>query len=187
VKIYPLYSKKKWIMAALPPGHVFALLLVKQAWHQEGFPMKMNGQSRTFVKQVKLDLLALCDSDLSRIIRQWVERSNLTEKSPEIAKETWLALGYTRTFADTDVLSQLDFDVSESEIEKPASWNAPEPEYLRTLLTAMDEQQFAQYVITLAFQTLHPIYPEWYDGLTFNAHLANYLRQYNVKRRSMTI
>ena len=36
--------------------------------------MKMNGQSRTFVKQVKLDLLALCDFDLSQIIQQWVER-----------------------------------------------------------------------------------------------------------------
>jgi hypothetical protein len=174
-------------MAALPPGHVFALLLVKQTWHQEGFPMKMNGQSRTFVKQVKLDLLALCDSDLSQIIQQWVERSNLTEKSPDKAEEIWLALGYTRTFADSEALSQLDFEVPEAEIEKSVSWSAPEPEHLRTLLTAMDEQQFAQYVITLAFQTLHPIYPEWYDGLTFNAHLANYLRQFNMKRRSMTI
>ena len=174
-------------MAALPPGHVFALLLVKQTWHQGGFPMKMNGQSRTFVKQVKLDLLALCDSDLSQIIQQWVERSNLTEKSPDKAEETWLALGYTRTLADSEALSQLDFEIPEAEIEKPASWSAPEPEHLRTLLTAMDEQQFAQYVITLAFQTLHPIYPEWYDGLTFNAHLANYLRQFNMKRRSMTI
>ena len=149
--------------------------------------MKMNGQSRTFVKQVKLDLLALCDSDLSQIIQQWVERSNLTEKSPDIAEENWFALGYTRTIADTEALSQLGFDVPESESEKPASWNAPDPQHLRTLLTAMDEQQFAQYVITLAFQTLHPIYPEWYDGLTFNAHLANYLRQFNMKRRSMTI
>jgi hypothetical protein len=174
-------------MAALPPGHVCALLLVKQTWHEEGFPMKMNGQSRTFVKQVKLDLLALCDSDLSQIIQQWVERSNLTEKSLDIAEETWFALGYTRILDDTEALSQLGFDVPGSEIEKPASWNAPDPQHLRTLLTAMDEQQFAQYVITLAFQTLHPIYPEWYDGLTFNAHLANYLRQFNMKRRTMTI
>jgi len=75
----------------------------------------------------------------------------------------------------------------DSEIEKPASWNAPDPQQLRTLITAMDEQQFAQYVITLAFQTLHPMYPEWYDGLTFNAHLANYLRQVNAKRRTVTL
>ena len=148
--------------------------------------MKMNGQSRTFVKQVKLDLLALCDSDLSQIIRQWVERSNLTEKSPDKAEEIWFALGYTRILDDTEALSQLGFDIPVSEIEKPVSWDAPDPQHLRTLLTAMDEQQFAQYVITIAFQTLHPIYPEWYDGLTFNAHLANYLRQINMKRRTVT-
>jgi hypothetical protein len=149
--------------------------------------MKMNGQSRTFVKQVKLDLLALCDSDLSQIIQLWVERSNLAEKAPDIAGETWFALGYTRILDDSGALSRPGFDVPGSESEKPASWIAPDPQHLRTLLTAMDEQQFAQYVITLAFQTLHPIYPEWYDGLTFNAHLANYLRQFNMKRRTMTI
>lgn len=149
--------------------------------------MKMNGQSRTFVKQVKLDLLALCDDDLLKIIQQWVEGSNLTEKSPDIANETWFILGYTRELADTEALSQMSFNLPASEIEKPASWNAPDPQHLRALLTAMDEQQFAQYVITLAFQSLHPIYPEWYDGLTFNAHLANYLRQINIKRRTMTL
>jgi len=35
--------------------------------------MKMNGQSRTFVKQVKLDLLALSDADLFQIIQQGVK------------------------------------------------------------------------------------------------------------------
>jgi len=149
--------------------------------------MKMNGQSRTFVKQVKLDLLALCDADLYQIIQRWVERSNLTDKSPDIAEETWFALGYTRVLPDTEALSQLSFNISASEIEKPASRNAPDPQHLRALITAMDEQQFAQHVITLAFQSLHPIYPEWYDGLTFNAHLANYLRQINLKRRTMTM
>jgi hypothetical protein len=149
--------------------------------------MKMNGQSRTFVKQVKLDLLALCDADLYQIIQRWVGRSNLTEKSPDIAEETWFALGYTRVVSDTEALSQLRFNVPGSEIEKPTSWIAPDPQHLRTLITAMDEQQFAQHVITLAFQSLHPIYPEWYDGLTFNAHLANYLRQINMKRRTMSM
>ena len=174
-------------MAALPLSHVCILLLVKQRWYQEGFPMKMNGQSRTFVKQVKFDLLALCDADLFQIIQQWVERSNLTKKPFDKAQEIWLALGYTRVFSDTEVLSQLNFNITDSEIEEPASWNAPDPQHLRTQIATMDEQQFAQYVITLAFQSLHPIYPEWYDGLTFNAHLANYLRQINVKRRTMTI
>jgi hypothetical protein len=174
-------------MAALPLSHICVFLLFKQTWYQEGYPMKMNGQSRTFVKQVKLDLLALCDDDLLKIIQQWVEGSNLTEKSPEIAKETWFTLGYTRELADTEALTQMTFNLPVSEIEKPTSWNAPDPQRLRALLTAMDEQQFAQFVITIAFQSLHPIYPEWYDGLTFNAHLANYLRQINMKRRTMTL
>ena len=150
--------------------------------------MKMNGQSRTFVKQVKVDLLALSDADLFQIIQQWVKGSNLIEKPLDTAEEIFLALGYTSTsvLSETEALSQLNFNMPDSEIEKPASWNAPDPQQLRTLITAMDEQQFAQYVITLAFQTLHPMYPEWYDGLTFNAHLANYLRQINTKRRTVT-
>ena len=174
-------------MAALPPGHVCILLLVKQTWYQEGFPMKMNGQSRTFVKQVKLDLLALSDADLFQIIQQWVEGSNLTDKPFDKAEEIWLALGYTPVFSDMEALSQLNFNMPVTEIEKPVSWNAPDPQHLRTLIAAMDEQQFAQYVITIAFQSLHPFYPEWYDGLTFNAHLANYLRQLNAKRRTVTL
>lgn len=147
--------------------------------------MKMNGQSRTFVKQVKVDLLALSDADLFQIIQRWVKGSNLTVKPLDKAEEIWLALGYTRELTQADADSQLNFDIPETEIGEPVSLEAPDPEHLRTLITAMDEQQFAQYVITIAFQCFHPIYPEWYDGLTFNAHLANYLRQINVKRRSM--
>lgn len=45
----------------------------------------------------------------------------------------------------------------------------------------MDASMFAQHVITLAFKSLHPTYPEWYDGVTFNAHLANYLRRMRVE------
>ena len=149
--------------------------------------MKMNGQSRTFVKQVKLDLLALSDADLFQIIQQWVERSNLSKQPLDKAEKIWLALGYTPVLSDTEVLSQLNFPMPGTEIENPVSWNAPEPQHLRTLIAAMDEQQFAQYVITIAFQSLHPMYPEWYDGLTFNAHLANYLRQINAKRRTVTL
>ena len=147
--------------------------------------MKMNGQSRTFVKQVKLDLLALSDADLYQIIQHWVEGSNLSEQPLDKAEKIWLALGYTNTLSDTEDLSQLNVNMPGLEIEKPVSLIAPDPQLLRTLITAMDEQQFAQYVITIAFQSLHPIYPEWYDGLTFNAHLANYLRQINTKRRTV--
>ena len=148
--------------------------------------MKMNGQSRTFVKQVKLDLLALSDADLFQIIQNWVEGSNLSEQPSDKAEKIWLALGYTHKLSDDEVLSQLNVFTPDSEIEKAVSWIAPDPQLLRTLIAAMDEQQFAQYVITIAFQSLHPMYPEWYDGLTFNAHLANYLRQINIKRRTVT-
>jgi hypothetical protein len=148
--------------------------------------MKMNGQSRTFVKQVKVDLLALSDADLFQIIQRWVKGSDLTGKPLDKAEEIWLALGYTRELTNAEDHSQLNFDIPETEIEEPVSLKAPEPEHLRTLITAMDEQQFAQYVITIAFKSFHPIYPEWYDGLTFNAHLANYLRQINAKRRTLT-
>ena len=148
--------------------------------------MKMNGQSRTFVKQVKLDLLALSDADLFQIIQRWVKSSNLTGKSLDKAEEIWLALGYTRELIDAEDNSQPNSDLVDTEIEVPVTLKAPEPEHLRTLITAMDEQQFAQYVITIAFQSFHPLYPEWYDGLTFNAHLANYLRQINAKRRAVT-
>ena len=148
--------------------------------------MKMNGQSRTFVKQVKLDLLALSDVDLFHIIQSWVEGSNLSEKPFDKAEEIWLALGYTREFSSDEGLSPLNSDFPDIEIEERVQWNSPDLQHLRTSITAMDEQQFAQYVITLAFESLHPIYPEWYDGLTFNAHLANYLRQINTKRRTLT-
>ena len=147
--------------------------------------MKMNGQSRTFVKQVKLDLLALSDADLFQIIQHWVEGSNLSGQPQDKTEKIWLALGYTRNLSDTEDLPELNIEMSGSESEEPVSWIAPDPQLLRTLITAMDEQQFAQYVITIAFQSLHPIYPEWYDGLTFNAHLANYLRQINTKRRTV--
>jgi hypothetical protein len=48
----------------------------------------------------------------------------------------------------------------------------------------MDVNVFARHVITLAYQALHTTYPEWYEGVTFNAHLANYLRQ--MKRQTTT-
>ncbi|HXL36887.1 MAG TPA: hypothetical protein VN954_06775 [Ktedonobacteraceae bacterium] len=146
----------------------------------------MNGQSRTFVKQVKLDLLALSDADLFQIIQQWIERSNLSKQPLDKAEKIWLALGYTRELSDTEYHSQLEANVTGIEIEKPVSWNAPDPHHLRILIAAMDEQQFVPSVITIAFQSLHPLYPEWYDGMTFNAHLANYLRQINAKRRTVT-
>jgi hypothetical protein len=148
--------------------------------------MKMNGQSRTFVRQVKSDLLALGDTDLTYTIQQWVDGINLPGISLDVPEDTRLALGYTHVPAETEPLPYVGFDVPGAETEEPASWQAPSPHRLRALLTAMNEELFAQHVITLAFLSLHPIYPEWHEGLTFNAHLANYLRQLNKKRHAMT-
>ncbi len=148
--------------------------------------MKMNGQSRTFVRQVKSDLLALGDSDLSYTIQQWVDGRNLPGISLDVPEDTRLALGYTHVTAETEPLPDVDFDVPGAETEGSAPWQAPSSHHLRTLLTAMTEELFAQHVITLAFLSLHPTYPEWHEGLTFNAHLANYLRQLNKKRHAMT-
>jgi hypothetical protein len=149
--------------------------------------MKMNGQSRTFVKQVKLELLALSDADIFQIIQHWVEGSNLSNQPFENTEKIWLALGYTRKISDSEDLSLSNANMPGTEVEESVSWIAPDPQHLRTLLAAMDEHQFVEYVIAIAFQALHPLYPEWYDGLTFNAHLANYLRQINTKRRTVTL
>ena len=148
--------------------------------------MKMNSQSRTFVKQVKLDLLALTDTDLFQIIQQWVQGSNLSEQPPDKTEKIWSALGYTREITDNERYLQLNDNIADSAAEERFSWIAPNPDHLRTSIAAMDELQFTQYVISIAFQTLHPCFPDWYDGLTFNAHLANYLRQINMKRRAET-
>lgn len=146
----------------------------------------MNSQSRAFVKQVQVDLLALCDADLFHTIQQWVDGRNPSGLSPDVPEDTRLALGYTRVLTGTENLPHLQSDLPGAASEGAALWHAPSPHYLRTLLTAMDVKLFAQHVIPLAFQSLHTIYPEWYDGMTFNAHLANHLRQMRMKRRTMT-
>src|SRR5215469_3441054 len=132
-------------------------------WDQEGFSMKMNGQSRTFIKQVKLDLLALTDLDLFQIIQRWVVGSNLSAQPVDETEKIWYALGYTRVLLDNEHYLQPDANIPISEVEKSISWIAPDPQHLRTSIAAMDEQQFAQYVISIAFQSFHPFYPEWYD------------------------
>lgn len=173
-------------MAALPISHVCYLLLAVETWYQEGFPMKMNGQSRTFVKQVQVDLLALSDADLCHIIHQWVDGSNPSGLSLDVSEDTRLALGYTHVPAGAEIPSHPLSDAPGTESEGPAPWYPPSPRHLRALLTAMDVNMFARHVIPLAFQSLHTIYPEWYEGLTFNAHLANYLRRMGTNRRTVT-
>jgi len=143
--------------------------------------MKMNSQSRSFVKQVQADLLALGDADLSRTVQQWLDGSGSLAVSFEVPEDTYLALGYTRVLADVKPLILDQFAMPDAESEGSVHWHAPSSYHLRTLLSAMDANMFAQHIITIAFEALHPLYPEWYEGVVFNAHLANYLRRIREK------
>jgi hypothetical protein len=139
--------------------------------------LKMNSQSRTFVKQVQVDLLALSDTELNRTIHQWVDGKNTYGQYPDVPEDTLYALGYTHVPGESETGFYPPIDAPEAAQEMSAPWQPPSPTELRALLTTMDVNMFAQHVITLAYKSLHTTYPEWYDGLTFNAHLANYLRQ----------
>jgi hypothetical protein len=138
--------------------------------------MKMDGQSRSFVKQVQLDLVALCDADLCDTVQQWLDGDPSTGVL-DVPEETRLALGYTHVLPEARPLENHHADAPGVERERSAQWHAPSPQQLRSLLTAMDVHTFAQHVLTFAYTSLHPTHPEWYDGLTFNAHLAHYLRR----------
>jgi hypothetical protein len=147
----------------------------------------MRYQAQTFVKQVQVDLLALSDADLFHTIDQWIsgkEPSGLSHDTPEV---TWSVLGYTYTTAETERLSQPPDTMPGVEPEIREHWLAPSPHHLRKLLTEMDVKQFAQHVIAIAFQSLHAAYPEWGDGSTFNAHLANHLRLMRTNRRKLDL
>jgi len=143
----------------------------------------MRYQAQTFIKQVQVDLLALSDADLFQTIDQWrtvKESSGLSQDAPEV---TWSALGFTRALAETEHFSCPPSTKPGVEPEVREHWLAPSPHQLRKLLTEMDVKQFAQHVIAIAFQSLHATYPEWGDGSTFNAHLANHLRWMRMNRR----
>jgi hypothetical protein len=143
----------------------------------------MRYQASSFVKQVQIDLLALSDANLCHTIEQWgpgKEPSGLSHDAPEV---TWLALGYTHASAETEHLSYPPGTMPGVEPEAGEHWLAPSPHHLRKLLAEMDVKQFAQHVIAIAFQSLHATYPEWGDGSTFNAHLANHLRSMRMNQR----
>jgi hypothetical protein len=150
--------------------------------------MKTSGQFRSFTKQVQMDLLALNDTDLFHVVHQWVDGNASSNVSSDVledtSEETRTALGYTLIPASTRLFPHPLYDQAETESEGSVQWLAPSPHHLRALLTAMDIHVFTQHVITPAFQLLHTTYPEWDEGMTFNAHLANYLRQ--IKKRSAT-
>ena len=144
--------------------------------------MKMSGQSRSFTKQVQMDLLALNDTDLFDVVHQWVNGGAASHFPSDVSEETRTALGYSRVPADGEQVPHPLYALSEVESVGSVQWQAPAPHQLRQLLAAMDMHAFTQHIITLAFQALHPRYPEWDEGMIFNAHLANYLRQIKSER-----
>ena len=130
----------------------------------------MNKQAQTFARQVQVDLLGLSDVVLFQIVHLWVSGG----PSGSVSEETRSALGYTPRESEpyTRTLSKLP----ESEGAGGTYWLAPAPQEMRRLLMDMDVPFFVQYVLPLAFQALHEAHPEWGDGATFNAHLANHFR-----------
>ncbi len=137
----------------------------------------MNGQSRPFVKQVQVDLLALGDVDLCNVVQQWIDGGHSSEGAFDVPEETRLALGYIPASPDTRPPTHQCADALGADRDWPTQWQAPTPQRLRALLTAMDAAAFARHIIAFAYHSLHPTHPEWYDSVTFNAHLANYLRR----------
>ncbi len=136
--------------------------------------MKIDRQTRTFAKQVQVDLLGLADTDLFQTIQLWTGEGQASYVSPE----AYTALGYTRSEATSYSVSML----SSREEAEDVQWLAPTPQQLRDLLLTMSMPLFVQHVLPLAYESLHILNPEWGEGATFNAHLANHLRAQLAKR-----
>ena len=137
--------------------------------------MRLTRQARSFVKQVQVDLLALSDRDLFRIVHLWVSRD-----SSQVQAEALSALGYT--LSRGECLTVLNNNQEEYEGNANADWLAPAPHHLRNLIAQMDLKSFAAVVLPLAFSALHSLHPEWGEAEIFHAHLADYLRR--VRRES---
>ncbi len=135
--------------------------------------MKMHRQDQIFARQVQVDLLALADADLLQVVHGWVD-GETSEPPYEAPEETRLALGYTLSTDEPHALSSDLLPGGEG--DTGSQWLAPGPQQLRELLMEMEVKRFVQHVLPLAFQALHMSHPEWSEGATFNAHLANHLR-----------
>lgn len=145
--------------------------------------MRMNKQVQIFARQVQLDLLSLPDTNLFHIIHGWVN-DRLSGPTTPVSSEALFALGYTLMNGEPrGLFREID---SENGYETEGQWLAPSLAKLRELLTNMDVKFFVQYVLPLAFQSLHGLHPDWDEGATFNAHLANYLRQIGGRQRQIT-
>ena len=137
--------------------------------------MKIDRQTRTFAKQVQVDLLGLADTDLFQTIQLWTGEG----QAGYVSQEAYTALGYTRSRdADSYSISMLSTDEGAEKVQ----WLAPAPQQLRGLLLDMPMPLFVQHVLPLAYESLHILHPDWGEGATFNAHLANHLRAQVVKR-----
>jgi hypothetical protein len=145
--------------------------------------MRMNKQTRTFAKQVQVDLLTLSDHDLFQTVHLWVNEEP-SEPFCEISKETRSILGYTLGTGQRHIPSS-NIPL-ESAFEAGMGWFAPTPQQLRELLIDMNLELFIEHVLPLAFQSLHMMHPEWGEGATFNAHLANHLRTIGMRQKGMT-
>ena len=143
----------------------------------------MNKQAQVFARQVQLDLLAIPDAALFQMIHLWVygASSGLSGSSAGVLAETRLALGYT--LKSSGVGTTASDPLTENTSAAEEQWLAPSLPELRQLLTDMDVKFFVQHVLPLAFQSLHALHPEWDEGATFNAHLANHLRLIGGKQR----
>jgi hypothetical protein len=140
----------------------------------------MNKQAQVFARQVQLDLLAIPDEDLFQTVHLWVNGES-AGASADVLAETRFALGYRLIRGETGTTSR--DPLGENTLEAEEQWLAPSLPELRKLLTDMDVKFFVQYVLPLAFQSLHALHPEWDEGATFNAHLANHLRLIGKKQR----
>jgi hypothetical protein len=142
--------------------------------------MKMHRQDQIFARQVQVDLLALANSDLFQVVHGWVN-GGASEPPYETPEETRLALGYALSADEPHALSSDPLPDIAGDTGR--LWLAPDPQQLRELLVEMDVKSFVQHVLPLAFEALHMSHPEWSEGATFNAHLANHLRWLgNMKR-----
>lgn len=141
----------------------------------------MNSQNRAFIKQVQMDLLALSDEDLLTTIEQWIHKNILVPSFADACQPTFLALGYTRA-SQTSTLLYTSHDALDDNRAGSEQWIAPSSQQLREHLLKIDITSFDRYVITLAFQALHETHPDWYEGVTFNAQLANCLRHIKTNR-----
>lgn len=132
--------------------------------------MALTRQARLFARQVYVDLLALSDRDLSQTLHGWVN-GEPSGSAPTVSEETLSTLGYTFRYDITPPTASLDpGDNIAKEILTPSA------KRLRETLETMDIKSFVETVLPLAFQALHLAHPEWSEGETFHAHLANHLR-----------